>query len=385
MKKNTHKTKLLINGMGGAGWIGGLYYKRNILFSLLSNELISKQVAITVVTEKENAHIFSTFSDKIDIKCISYRSGREQTLKFMLQSLLSGANVIYPHFGKRQKLLPSKGIHWIPDFQHNRLPTFFQQDEIDSRNTSFQMIADDDCPLVLSSKASLVDFQEFYSTEKKNVYVVPFVSYIEPELKQMEKETEARVLEKFDLTRKRYIAVMNQFWQHKNHMVIFKAMKKYFDANENQDILFVFTGAVEDYRNPEYIQRLKEIMEEPHIKDHTKLLGFIDRMEQLAVMKNAEYIIQPSLFEGWGTVVEDAKVLNKTILLSDIPVHREQKNEKCILFDPYDAKELAELIECENKKIHADDVSAGIADMHSRAVEYSKGFEQLLVDMGAIV
>lgn len=381
MKRHTRKIRLLINGMGGAGWIGGLYYKRNILFSLLCNESISEKVAITVVTEKENAHVFAPFSDSVDIKCVSYRSDRERQFKLTLCSLLSGTDVIYTHLGRRQMLLPSKGIYWIPDFQHNRLPTFFSKEEIDQRTRSFRVMADSASPLVLSSYDSLADFREFYSADKQNVYVVPFVSYIEPELAQLDEKMETRILEKYSLIGRKYVAVMNQFWQHKNHCVVFEAMRIYFARNPNSDVCFVFTGEMKDYRNPEYIENLKQVLKEPYISRHVKLLGFIDRTEQLAVMKNAQYMIQPSLFEGWGTVVEDAKVLDKTILLSDIPVHREQKNQKCMLFDPYDAVALSKLIEEENSKAHESDVKAGLADMYRRAAEYSKGFEQLLSDI----
>lgn len=174
---------------------------------------------------------------------------------------------------------------------------------------------------------------------------------------------------------------MNQFWQHKNHIVVLKAMKEYFRNNPDSDLKFVFTGKFEDYRAPKYIEKLKILFEEEEIKKHSVLLGFIDRDMQIAIMKNASYIIQPSLFEGWGTVVEDAKVLDKTILLSDIPVHREQMNEKCILFDPQDPILLAKLIEEENKKKHNSDIKTGITDMYKRAKEYSKGFENLLEDM----
>jgi glycosyltransferase involved in cell wall biosynthesis len=142
--------------------------------------------------------------------------------------------------------------------------------------------------------------------------------------------------------------------------------------------MFVMTGQMSDYRNPEYINKLKNMMEQATIASHIKLLGFIDREEQIAVMKNAKYVIQPSLFEGWGTVVEDAKVLDKTVLLSDISIHREQKNDKCILFDPYSPEKLAELIAEENQKEHIDDMAVGILDMYKRAKEYSKGFEELL-------
>lgn len=38
------------------------------------------------------------------------------------------------------------------------------------------------------------------------------------------------------------------------------------------------------------------------------------------------------------------KVLDKVVLLSNIPVHQEQQNKKCVLFDPHDPKQLAETI-----------------------------------------
>lgn len=70
----------------------------------------------------------------------------------------------------------------------------------------------------------------------------------------------------------------------------------------------------------------------------------------------------------------------KTILLSDIPVHREQMNMKCKLFDPHNPEELAQLISEEMFIEHNDNIEFGIADMHKRAKEYSKGFERLLRD-----
>ena len=177
---------------------------------------------------------------------------------------------------------------------------------------------------------------------------------------------------------------MNQFWQHKNHIVVLKAMKVYFSAHPESELIFAFTGKLDDYRAPEYIEKLKKLFEEDEIKKHALLLGFIDRMDQIAIMKNAQFVIQPSLFEGWGTVVEDAKVLDKTILLSDISVHREQKNDKCRFFDPHNPEMLVSIIEEETAKEHIDDFEQGILDMHRRAKEYSKGFEQLLKDQERI-
>ncbi len=45
-------------------------------------------------------------------------------------------------------------------------------------------------------------------------------------------------------------------------------------------------------------------------------------------------MINPSFYEGWSTINEEAKVLNKYIFLSNIPGHVEQKNSGSIYFPP---------------------------------------------------
>ena len=66
----------------------------------------------------------------------------------------------------------------------------------------------------------------------------------------------------------------------------------------------------------------------------------IDSEELHCLMKNSYAVIQPSLFEGWNTTVEDCKALNKFIFLSDLPVHREQANENVCFFNPRNEDDL---------------------------------------------
>ena len=113
----------------------------------------------------------------------------------------------------------------------------------------------------------------------------------------------------------------------------------------------------------------------------------MNRKKQLCIMKNAAFIVQPSLCEGWGTVLEDAKVVDKAVLLSDIPVHREQKNEKCTRFDPHDPDALADLIVATAERADrpaeaayfAGDMMAGMANMYREAGEYAKALEKIFV------
>jgi glycosyltransferase involved in cell wall biosynthesis len=74
------------------------------------------------------------------------------------------------------------------------------------------------------------------------------------------------------------------------------------------------------------------------------VLGLVSREFQIALFRRALAVVQPSLFEGWSTVVEDARVLGKTALLSDIPVHREQSPPDCSFFPPKSAEALADLL-----------------------------------------
>ncbi len=375
------KKNIAINISGTNGWIGGLYYKINILFSLLQNPDLTDKYDFIVFANKENLEIIKKCFPNVSIVLLD-ETQRFNEIKFLIALKKNHCEFLFVNKRKYLEFFNINPISWIPDFQHNRLPEMFDVGEIQTRNKLFQGILDSCIPLVLSSKDSLNDLKTFYSIKyQKNIYVVPFVSYIEPFINELTAVREQQILNAYALQNVKYVCVMNQFWKHKNHIVVLKAIKEFYNNEPDSNIKFVFTGKLEDQRNRQYIDELKSIFEEPSVKEHSVLLGFIKREEQIAIMKNAEYIIQPSLFEGWGTVVEDAKVLDKTILLSDIPVHHEQMNNKCILFDPKDSVALAKLIEKENKKEHIDDVGEGISDMYKRAKEYSTGFEQLLRDL----
>jgi len=62
-------------------------------------------------------------------------------------------------------------------------------------------------------------------------------------------------------------------------------------------------------------------------------------------------VIQPSLFEGWSSVVEDAKAMNQNLIVSSLKVHQEQLGQLAYYFNPNDENELMQqiLLFLENK------------------------------------
>ncbi len=100
-----------------------------------------------------------------------------------------------------------------------------------------------------------------------------------------------------------YFFCPNQFWAHKNHLTVLKAIR-HLKNNGHKDVLVVFSGKEFDHRNPEFIVGIKAYISEHKLEENIRLLGFIDREDQLQLMNNAISVIQPSLFEGWSTEVK---------------------------------------------------------------------------------
>lgn len=372
------KQKILIKVDDSENWIGGLYYKRNVIFSFLQNSEICNKYKIVLCIREKDIDLFKCFEDKIDIMEVKGKSRIGKAL-WLIKSSMRGVKYIFPmNSNKLCKLLRLTCIAWIADLQHDVYPEYFSNEERKVRHTHYQAIQNNNQPLVLSSNSSKQDFIRFYG-EKTNIYIFHFVSYIEPELNQLADIDESALLKKYNLEKYNYICISNQFWKHKNHIVVLKAIKLLIEQEKDWNVLFVFTGLPKDYRSPDYYASLMHLLNDPKMQKAVNMLGFIDRIDQIAIMKNAKFIIQPSLFEGWGTVVEDAKVLDKLILLSDIPVHREQMNKNCVLFDPHNPKDLADKILKLFQYNHTESIQDGICDMYKRAKDYSEEFQRLLV------
>jgi glycosyltransferase involved in cell wall biosynthesis len=137
-----------------------------------------------------------------------------------------------------------------------------------------------------------------------------------------------------------YVLVCNQFWLHKNHIVVCEALR-----HTRDNVHVVMTGEVDDERWPDYATQIRMLLKEPSLRRRITMTGRIDRTTQIDLMMGALGFLQPSRFEGWSTFVEEARALGRAILLSEFPVHREQSPPESTFFDPDDAVGLAALLD----------------------------------------
>ena len=92
---------------------------------------------------------------------------------------------------------------------------------------------------------------------------------------------------------------------------------------------------------PSFLELLKVL----NVEKQFKILGVIPYQDMISLMNYSQAVINPSLFEGWSISVEESKILNKKILLFDIPVHKEQNPNKGKFFSSSSPLELAEQME----------------------------------------
>ena len=334
-----------------SNWMGGVYYVLNLIKSISTVEDKSIQVHVfyfgplshELEHELEGLDIVRIDMSQISLpKKVFLKLFESKNPHRILRSFLKNhaVDALYPFlgWGEFDYTLASKAIYWIPDFQHKFLPQLFSAEELESRDVQFAAIAKHAQYLILSSHDALGHFKEFYPNSKAEVRILQFMSLIN----ETELSDRQDVLSKFKLDRP-YFIVCNQFWSHKNHLLVLEAFATLDQKNVGFDL--VFTGKPHDHRDPQYFNKLSAYVESNALTDHIKFLGFIDRADQLTLMRESLAVIQPSLFEGWSTVNEDAKTLGKTILASDIPIHREQLKENFSLFDSKDPKPLASLLE----------------------------------------
>jgi glycosyltransferase involved in cell wall biosynthesis len=227
---------------------------------------------------------------------------------------------------------------WITDFQHLHLPDMFTRQEVDKRNKGYLMMAERADRVVLSSRSVQADFENFAPCMADKARVLPFVAQLPADIFVNDSRW---VCDYYHLP-ERYFFLPNQFWKHKNHQVVIQALS--ILQSRSPDIKVVCTGNTHDYRTPSYFPELLATISQLGVRDSLILLGMVPHNHVFQLIRQSLAVIQPSLFEGWSTTVEETKSIGKHMILSDIGVHREQAPQQALFFDPRNPQALADCL-----------------------------------------
>lgn len=222
-------------------------------------------------------------------------------------------------------------VSWLPDFQHRALPHLFTRKAWHIRDARCRMILASREHILLSSEDARADLLRYYGRPRGQVHVVPFAVRLEPRPTWADGEA-VRLAHGLP---EHFLFMPNQFWVHKNHRLVVEALGRMAPAARPT---IAATGSPHDPRAPDLMDQLKARIAELGVTEQFRLLGMLPYRDILALNARCDALVNPSLFEGWSTTVEEAKALGTPMILSDLSVHREQVHDKAIFFDPHDAE-----------------------------------------------
>ncbi len=326
---------------------GGINYLKNLFFAL--NKYYKQDVALILFVPrdldeeyltlfKERVRIVKTdllksksllwFLSRISERLLGLDPFMNALLKKYGVEIVSHSSYVFPGNG-------IKTVNWIPDFQHIHYPSLFSKKELSYIKKHNQRLISQSDLIVLSSLDSLKDYKTLYNEFVDKVRVLRFVS--QPELASI---TDIDVSK---YVNGRYFYMPNQFWKHKNHIVVFRAIKVLKD--QGIDCRLITSGLMHDYRDKiGVVSQLKDFVADNDLVENVSFLGLIPYEDVLRLILGSSAVINPSLFEGWSSTVEESKSIGKLVILSDIPVHREQNPANSYFFKPDDEHELARIL-----------------------------------------
>lgn len=322
-------------------WMGGRYYLQHLVkaVSFLPSEERPRLIDLywtRLADDDPFSEVRPQLSDRrvltfptSPVARIARKARRFLTHADGAADLFAGIDVVFPI-----PLIENQGIplaYWLPDLQYLHFPEFYPPDLLKAMREADRSRIHQASRIVVSSEFGRKDAERAFPETRGRIDVLRFCSVPDLLWSEADPVDTCRELSLPDS----FFIVSNQFTEHKNHLVILAAMARLRERGVTVHV--VCTGSAYDFRGRDYFGKVKEFVEHHHLHDRVHFTGLLPRQSQIAVLRRAIAVLQPSRFEGWSTVIEDGKALGKPILATGIPVHREQLGERHPwLLDPDD-------------------------------------------------
>lgn len=338
--------------IGGQQWTGGRNYLRNLLAVLTryERERISPVLFIGRTTGDDDLGPLKDLSNVAVVRHAAFdpptrRSGLIKAMSFgsdgpAVEAFQAhGIDAVFESaqfFGWRQ---PIPAIAWIPDFQHRLLPHLFSRREWLKRDLGFKAQVAAGRLIMLSSDDAKRACETYYPASRGRTHTVSFAIEPQPPIEL----AEAREITRGHGLADPFVFMPNQFWRHKNHELVIEALGLL--RQRGRRITVAASGHQADPRCPEHFPALEQRIKDLGLADDFRLLGLIPYPHIAALLRTCAALLNPSLFEGWSTTVEEARLLGTPMLLSDLDVHKEQMGPQATYFDRHSADALADVLE----------------------------------------
>ena len=333
--------------IGGKNWTGGQNYLLNLLGVLVRYQATMIIPVLFVGDDHDvTASPFQAIAGLEVVRTSCLNLARRKSA--LLQAMVWGKDSCMVRKFKQHRIdlvfesaqffgwrLDMPTIAWIPDFQHRGLPHLFSRGAWWKREIGFRAQVAAGRVIMLSSDDARRACERFYPSTRGRTRTVHFAI---PPGAQITYSQARATADTYNLP-EAFIFMPNQFWRHKNHTLVLDALT--ILKQRGKHIVIAASGKQADPRDPGYFPDFVTALQKNELKQSFRLLGLIPYPHLIPLMRSCTVMLNPSLFEGWSTTVEEARAIGTPMLLSDLEVHREQMGEQATYFQRHSAQSLA--------------------------------------------
>ena len=211
--------------------------------------------------------------------------------------------------------------------------------------------------------------------DPQKTHVVPISVHSRlPKLKPKRVEAELKVL---GIGRNPYMFYPANFWPHKNHRMLLTAFSMFLSQNTNSKIELVFTGTIQDKE-----RELRAAASQMDMGGRVHFLGYLETNQLAAVWQGCEFLIFPSLYEGFGIPLLEAMYYGKPILCSNVTSIPEIAQDAALYFDPRDPRDIVKCLETiadnpgrREDLVHRGSLRVSAFDIADMTKKYSEIFD----------
>ncbi len=366
---------------GGKSWTGGINYLVNLLSAIaeLPGRPLKPVLFAAPDTPQDTLSRLAPFLSKPPVLSRYWMKGTIQNRARVIATLATGRDLFAAPYFRRAEIdlafvhaswfgakFPYPTLCWIGDFQHRAFPQMFSKMAYAKREYGFRLLTRYATMIMASSNAGCEECLSYFPETRGRLASVPFAVKVPASAHAI---TTADLISKYSLPEK-FLYLPNQFWRHKNH-------ERFFDAviearKSTHDLCVVCSGNPMDPRDAGYYPRLEQRIKDSGSDSYIRLLGMIPYDEIFALMRSSLAFVNPSLYEGWSTTVEEAKALGVPMILSNIAVHREQASSGAWFFNPADTADMASVIGRAWADLHSPSSPDRVRMQEKASLEYPK-------------
>lgn len=210
------------------------------------------------------------------------------------------------------------------DIQQEYFPEFFTREDLNARHLTYRPSLEN-ATFVISisdfTKRTLEEKYDINPRKVRTVYLAHNTSLFKPSKSS-------------DNTKHSYFYYPAATWPHKNHTALLQAFAIF--ASKYPNVRLYLSGIAKSKS-----QDIDSLAQELGIQDKIKKLGYLETEKMPLIYRDAEAMIFPSLFEGFGIPLLEAMACGCPVIASNTTSIPEVAGDAALYFNPRDPKDIA--------------------------------------------